>query len=293
MTTKDHDELVALAGRYRSGDAAAGGELVAEFVPLVRHILRRDRPHLPAADREDLEAEAAVVLLEYFTHGGDPAAAKVASVLRGRLRAVRDRPVRLTEGEELVVRLTAGVRSEMEVHGRPLSGLRAEVEERCRRWALDLVGGDEEAAARKLVQRGIARALRDFDGLLSVAEVVRLDAPLPGGGSVADLVADDADDTSGDGGLAGLLLDGLDDAERRAVAMACGLDGEVVPRQEAETACGLPARSVHKLLGRLAWRARSPHTSWALFSPSLDAQVETVPVSVVDELAALAAGRGR
>jgi hypothetical protein len=201
--------------------------------------------------------------------------------------------VRLTEGEELVARVAAGVRRELECTGAPPSTLRAEVERRCWQWALEHCDGDEAAAREKLVRRGITRALSGLEGLLGVLDVVHLDAPLSSGEApVGSLfgVTDELPASHDDGDeVLGRLLGGLTDAERRAVLWECGIDGDPsVGRAQIERECGLPARSVGKLLDRLGWQLRAPHLHWALMGGELAAQFEHDHGDAATDVVALA-----
>lgn len=291
---RNQDQLNTLAEAARKGDQNAMTALIEEFRPLLRHMLRIDRAGARSDEREDLEAEGIVALLEYLTRGGDPIPAKVAVVLRSRVRRYRVRAVSLKEGQEIVLRVTRGALADAETRGEHLAGpaLHAEVRRRCVEWSTRR-GGDDAKIAERLVRRGIAAALPEIDGLLAASQELSLDAPAcEDGMSLGETISSPTNNMGTpiedfSDGLT-LALAGLTTAERRAVLWVSGVEGDPeTSRTAIAVACGLPVRALGKLLDQLAWSLRSPHHHYVA-TVDLTGQWEEAGFDPVSDVLALA-----
>lgn len=290
-TEQDQGLDEALAGAARNlADNQLGADLES-FRGLVSKIVREEADHLDADGYEEMVDEAIVAVFEYLHGGGDAIAGKISAVVRGRVRAHRPRVVRLTQGEERVLRLAAGVRSELETQGRSVGtdALLRAVTERCWEWARER-SEDDEQARRKLTQRGILRLLESrelFGDLMSVANTFSFDQPLgEDGASAGELhgTTDEPFSPEDRGELLGPLtelLGSLDDSARTAVLWASGIEGDAgASRAQIAAACNMTTRELNQAMDRLGWYARCPHTSWALFEPGIESRFDVVNVPV-------------
>lgn len=229
---------------------------------------------------EEAVAECKVAFFEYAAKGGDLAEAAVGAVIRARLRSRRESaPVRLTEGDDKVLKQALAIIYKAERLGKPhpsMQELRDNVYKRCFQEVADRGVVGEDVIREKLSRRGVLAALDWLPELLGVRYGVALDAP-----ETRDMAAVAPTNQDLGQGLES-VIEMLPPNEREAVALV--MDSGLTRAEIAEKT-GVDSRAVSKILADMKKFLQSPAGSFALFAPGIESLVVEAPSAELDYLA--------